>query len=148
MNNQDQLYETICSTCKVLLQFDWLGNQNICRIQDEDLKYLGKARTIDQYFKRYIECIKENILKNINNINHVEWSIKCYDETISQHLLYIEACKLLDSFIKKEFIKCNPNRISMINNMDIDHRKSIIVEITNKGELLNISVLNVQQFLR
>jgi hypothetical protein len=32
--------------------------------------------------------------------------------------------------------------------MTIDHRKSIIVEITNKGELLNISVLNVQQFLR
>jgi len=147
MNKANQIYNVICATCKVLLQVDWLGNQKIHKICDQDLKYLGEARTIEQFFKRYIEVIKDNILKNVSNINDVEWSIKYYDETISKHLLYIEVCKILEIFIKKELIKSSPNYEYMINNIVIDHRKSIIVEITNRSKIINISILNVESFL-
>jgi hypothetical protein len=147
MNKANQIYNVICATCKVLLQIDWFGNQKIDKICDQDLKYLGEARTLEQYFKRYTEIIKDNILKNVSNINDVEWCIKCYDEHIANHLLYIEVCKILEIFIKKELIKSYPSSEYMINNHIIDHKKSIIVEITNKSKIINISVINVQQFL-
>jgi hypothetical protein len=147
MTPATNIYQIVYATCKVVLKVDWLGYQEIHKICDQDLKYLGEARTIELYFQRYIEVIKDNILKNVSNINDVVWSIKCYDERISEHLLYIEVCKILEKFIKKQLIKSHPNRADMINHCHMDHRKSIIVEITNKGKLINISVLNVDPVL-
>lgn len=68
MNKTNQIYKVVCATCKVLLQVDWFGNYKINSISDKELQYIGEATNVEQYFKRFIEIIKDNVLTMLNGI--------------------------------------------------------------------------------
>lgn len=105
MTNIVKTYQIFAATCKVLSRIDWLGNHNIHSVTEKDLQYIGKASNIEQYLKRFIEIIKDRVIKNVSNINTVRWTIKGFDETISLHLLMREVSKILDNFMKIELTK-------------------------------------------
>ena len=92
-------YQIISATCKVLAKIDWTGNYVLDKISDKELQFIGEARTPEQYFRRFIEIVKDLVLKKISNINSVKWNVKGFDETISLHYFVREIGKILEKFI-------------------------------------------------
>jgi hypothetical protein len=63
MTDITKTYQIISATCKVLAKIDWTGNFILDKITDKELQYLGEASTLIQYFKRFIELVKDHVLK-------------------------------------------------------------------------------------
>jgi hypothetical protein len=140
-------YQIFTATCKVISRIDWLGNHNILNISEKDLQYVGEATNIDQYIKRFIETIKDHVLKNVSNITTVRWNIKGFDETISLHFLLREVGRILEKFIKLELTKKYPQFAQNINDTNINFNKTIVIEITNNDKIIFTANLTVEPFL-
>ena len=147
VNNVTKTYQIFAATCKVLSKIDWLGNHHIHSVTEKDLQYVGKAKNIEQYLNRFIEVIKERVLKNVSNINTVRWNIKGFDETISLHILIREVGKILEKFIKLELTKKYPHYAYHIDKHNINFNKTIVIEITNNDKIILIANLTVEPFL-
>ncbi len=140
-------YQIISATCKVLAKIDWTGNYILDKITDKELQYLGEARTPVHYFKRFIELVKDHVLKKISNINSVKWNVKGFDETISLHYFVREIGKILEKFIKLELTNKYPQFAHDINKRNIDFNKTLVVEITNNDKTIFIANITVEPFL-
>jgi len=140
-------YQTFAATCNLQANIDWLGNYKINKITNQELKYLGEARNIEQYMKRLVEVIKDNVLKNVSDINTVKWNIKGFDENISLHFLVREVSKILDKFMKKKLIQKYPYIANNINKSYIDFNKSLVIEITNNNKIIFLANISIQSFL-
>lgn len=140
-------YQIFAASCKVLSRIDWLGNHHIHSVTEKDIQYIGEARNVNQYFRRFIEVIKERVLKNVSNINTVKWNVKGFDETISLHFLIREVGKILEKFIKAELTKKYPYYSYNINNHNINFDKTIVVEITNNDKIICIANITVEPFI-
>jgi hypothetical protein len=145
--NFTKTYQIISASCKVLAKIDWSGNYIIDKISDEELQFLGEAKTPEQYFKRFIEIVKERVLKKLSDINYVKWHVKGFDETISLHYFAREVSKILEKYIKLELTKKYPQFVHHINNHKIDFNKTLIVEITNNDKTIFIANINVEHFI-
>jgi hypothetical protein len=145
--NFTKTYQIISASCKVLAKIDWSGNYIIDKISDEELQFLGEAKTPEQYFKRFIEIVKERVLKKLSDINYVKWHVKGFDETISLHYFTREVSKILEKYIKLELTKKYPQFVHHINNHKIDFNKTLIVEITNNDKTIFIANINVEHFI-
>ena len=145
--NFTKTYQIISASCKVLAKIDWSGNYIIDKISDEELQFLGEAKTPEQYFKRFIEIVKERVLKKLSDINYVKWHVKVFDETISLHYFTREVSKILEKYIKLELTKKYPQFVHHINNHKIDFNKTLIVEITNNDKTIFIANINVEHFI-
>ena len=42
-------------------------------ISNKDIQYIGQAKNIEQYVKRFIEIVKDNVLKNVSDINSIKF---------------------------------------------------------------------------
>jgi hypothetical protein len=140
-------YQIISATCKVLAKIDWTGNYILDKITDKELQFLGEARSPVQYFKRFIELVKDHVLKKISNINSVKWNVKGFDETISLHYFVREIGKILEKFIKLELTNKYPQFAHDINKRNIDFNKTLVVEITNNDKTIFIANITVEPFL-
>ena len=145
--NFTKTYQIISASCKVLAKIDWSGNYIIDKISDEELQFLGEAKTPEQYFKRFIEIVKERVLKKLSDINYVKWHVKGFDETIRLHYFTREVSKILEKYIKLELTKKYPQFVHHINNHKIDFNKTLIVEITNNDKTIFIANINVEHFI-
>jgi len=140
-------YQIISATCKVLAKIDWTGNYILDKITDKELQFLGEATTPVQYFKRFIELVKDHVLKKISNINSVKWNVKGFDETISLHYFVREIGKIMEKFIKHELTKKYPQFAHHINTHNVDFNKTLVVEITNNDKTIFIANITVEPFL-
>ncbi len=140
-------YQIISATCKVLTKIDWRGNYIIDKILDKELEYIGEARNVEQYFKRFIELVKDHVFKKVSNINTVKMNVKGFDETISLHYFVREIGKILEKFIKLELTKKYPQFTHNINKHTIDFNKTLVIEITNNDKTIFIANLTVEPFL-
>lgn len=140
-------YQVFAATCKVLSRIDWLGNHHIHSVTEKDLQYVGQATNIDQYLKRFIEIVKERVIKNISNINDVKWNIQGFDETISLHLLIREVGKILEKFIKIELTKKYPHYAYLIDKNNINFNKTLVIEITNNDKIIFLANITVEPFI-
>jgi len=147
MTDITKTYQIISATCKVLAKIDWTGNFILDKITDKELQYLGEASTLIQYFKRFIELVKDHVLKKISNINSVKWNVKGFDETISLHYFVREIGKILEKFIKLELTKKYKQFAYDINKRNIDFNKTLVVEITNNDKTIFIANVTVEPFL-
>lgn len=140
-------YQIISATCKVLARIDWTGNYILDKITDKELQYIGEARTPEQYFKRFVEMVKDHVFKKLSNINSVKWNVKGFDETISLHYFVREIGKIMEKFIKLELTNKYPQFAHDINKCNIDFNKTLVVEITNNDKTIFIANLTVEPFL-
>jgi hypothetical protein len=140
-------YQIISATCKVLAKIDWTGNYVLDKISDKELQFIGEARTPEQYFRRFIEIVKDLVLKKISNINSVKWNVKGFDETISLHYFVREIGKILEKFIKLELTQKYPQFAHNINNHNVDFNKTLVVEITNNDKTIFIANITVEPFI-
>ena len=147
MTDFSKTYQIVVASCKVLTRVDWTGNYIIDKITDKELQYIGEARNVQQYLRRFIEIVKDKVLKNISNINFIKWHVKGFDETISLHFLVREIGKILEKFIKLELTKKYPQFAYDINKHNIDFNKTLVVEITNNNKIIFIANLTVEPFL-
>jgi hypothetical protein len=139
--------EIIVATGNVLAKIDWTGKYTDSKLSDQDIQYIGKATNVEQYFKRFIETVKDNILKNIKDINSIKWIIKSFDETINLHILVREVGKFLEKYLKLDLIKKYPQFKHHINKQNINYYKTIIIEITNHDKIIFVANLSVESFI-
>jgi hypothetical protein len=147
MNDLIKSYQTFTATCKVLVSIDWFGNYTIQKITDKEIKYIGQSLNVDQYFKRFIEVVKDNVLKNVSNINCIKWNIKGFDEGISLHLLVREIGKIIEKYLKIELTQKYPQFGHQINKKSINFNKTLVVEIYNNDKLIFLSNISVESFI-
>jgi len=147
VNKFSKNYQFVSATCKVLARIDWSGNYILDKVTNKELQYLGESNTVDQYFKRFIELVKEHVFKKISDITSIQWNIKGFDETISLHYFVRETSKILEKFIKLELTKKYPLFSREINKHNIDFNKTIVVEITNHNKIIFIAHLTLESFL-
>ena len=147
MTDLTKNYQIIATSCKVLANIDWFGYHTIHSITDKEIQYVGEAKNIEQYLKRFIEIIKDTVLKNISNINGIKWNIKGFDETIGLHLLIREVGRILEKFIKAKLIKKYPYDTYNINKHNINFDKTIIIEITNNDKIILIANISLEPFI-
>ena len=140
-------YQIISATCKVLVDIDWFGNYKINSISNKDIQYIGQAKNIEQYVKRFIEIVKDNVLKNVSDINSIKWHIKGFDETISLHMFVREVGKILEKFIKSYLKKIYPYYAYHIDNHNTNFDKTIVIEITNNDKRIFIANITVEPFI-
>jgi hypothetical protein len=147
MSDITKTYPIISATCKVLAKIDSTGNFILDKITDKELQFLSEAITPVQYFKRFIEMVKDHVLKNLSNINSVKWNVKGFDETISLHYFVREIGKILEKLIKLELTKKYPQFAHDINKSNIDFNKTLVVEITNNDKTIFIANITIEHFL-
>jgi len=147
MTHVVKTYQVFAATCKILSRIDWLGNHHIYSVTEKDLQYMGKARNVEQYLNRFIEIIKDRVLKNVSDINKITWNIKGFDETISLHILIREVGKILEKFIKLELTKKYPHYAYHIDKHNVNFNKTLVIEITNNDKIILIANLTVEPFL-
>lgn len=147
MTDISKTYQIISTTCKVLLNIDWFGNYKINKITDKELQYISKARNIEEYLNRLIEIIKDNVLKNVSDINTIKWNVKGFDDTISLHFLVREVSKILEQFIKLELTKKYPHYAYHINKHNTNFNKTLVIEITNNNKTIFVANISVEPFI-
>lgn len=140
-------YQIIAATCKVLSNIDWNGYHTLHNITNKDIQYIGEAKNIQQYLKRFIEIVKDNVLKNISNINDIKWKIKGFDDTIGLHLLIREVGKILEQFIKYKLTEKYSYDAYHISKHHINYDKTIIIEMTQNNEIILIANISVEPFI-
>ena len=140
-------YNIITATCNVLAKIDWFGNYTIHKITNKDLQYIGNAKNIEEFINRFIEIVKDNVLKKVSNINSIRWNIRGFDETNGFHFLIKEVGKILEQFIKLELTKKHPYYAYEINKHNTNFDKTIVVEITNNNKIIFIANISVEQFI-
>ena len=147
MSEVVKTYQNIGAKCKFLANIDWIGNYKIHSISEKDIQYIGEARNIDQYLKRFIDLVKELVLKNVSDINTIRWNIKGFDESISLHFLIREVSKILEKFIKIEVTKKYPYLSDRIDKHTTNFNKTLIIEITKNNKIIFLANLSIEAFL-
>ena len=147
VNRVTKNYQFLSATCKVLATTDWFGNYIINNITDKDLQYIGESRTVEQYIQRFIEIIKDSVLKNVSDINTIKWKIKGFDETISLHFLIREVGKILEKFIKIELTKKYPYYANQIDKHNTNFYKTLVIEITKNNKTIFIANMSFEPFI-
>lgn len=147
IRNVTKTYQLITATCNILYNIDWIGNYTLHKITDQDIQYMGQARNLHEYLKRFEETVKDKIFKNIPNINSIKWNVKMFDENISLHLFVKQIGKIIEQFIKDTLTKQHPYYADYIRKHNIDFNKTIVVEITNNNKTLFVANLDIHPFL-
>ena len=140
-------YQVFATTCKVISRIYLLGNHHIHNLTEKDLQYVGKSRNVQQYSNRFIEIIKERVLKNVSDINKIRWTINGFDETISLHLIIREVRIILENFIKIELTTKHPHYAYHIDKHNINFNKTLVIKITNDDKIILIANLTIEPFL-
>lgn len=137
----------LMATCKVLANIDWFGNYKLYNINEKDFQYVSEATNIEDYFNRFIEIVKDRILRNISDINNIKWDIKGFDESISLHYFVREVAKILEKFIKVKLAKKYPYYAYHIDKHNINFDKTIVIQITNNDKIILLATICIEHFL-
>jgi hypothetical protein len=130
-----------------LAKIDWFGNYTIHKITNKDLQYIGNAKNIEDFINRFVEIVKDNVLKKVSNINSIKWNIRSFDETNGFHLFMKEVGKILEKIIKLELTKKHPYYAYEINKHNINFDKTIVVEIIDNDKIIFIVNISVEQII-
>jgi hypothetical protein len=126
-------YTMYAVTCKVLADLNMLGYPVVRDVVHTNVQLMCNIPTITQYVMRIEELIKDTVLRNMRDISHVEWKVKCFDEFVSLHWLVTDVARILQKYVQ--------------HRGHVDLEKTIIIEITNRGHSLLVVCLSVEGLL-
>lgn len=126
-NKQLIYYETF--DCKVNLRYtNFLQSPEVIKLEDviceNDFCYGS-----DEYIKRFIESIKDKVIKYLPNLNNVQIILGIFDKDNLIHQIMVTIITMMSKILKKEISKIN-------------HYKSIIVVIKYEGKDVFIGSIN------
>lgn len=90
----------------------------------------GRCYSIEQYIKKFVECVKEKVIRKFPDLHKIEIKYGAFDKNNSFHRFVINAAKLIT--------KKNKNK---------NYYKSIIIEIEYQGINVFFGSLNFDGYI-